>query len=235
MSSEIAVILAASLLGMIASVYIHKTPDATAGSRVGRIGKVRKAAWNNLERGFGSALQEPMITSQTGRMEFLMRTRGSLMVLMIFIPIFWKEFRLIGKLMYEADVFLQKRSELTLERNRLVTVFLRKLKYFNGILFLTTNLVYQFNDAILNRIHLIMKYEELNRGARKTIMLQFLEMAKAEFGDEDLVRLAKVKLNGRQVSVYTSYKLLLTDHLFQIRNTVAIAHALAVTSAGNSQ
>ena len=37
-----AVILAASLLGMTASVYIHKTPDATAGSRVGRVGKVKK-------------------------------------------------------------------------------------------------------------------------------------------------------------------------------------------------
>jgi hypothetical protein len=42
MSSEIAVILAASLLGMTASAYIHKTPDVTAGSRVGRIGKVKK-------------------------------------------------------------------------------------------------------------------------------------------------------------------------------------------------
>jgi hypothetical protein len=87
MSSEIAVILAASLLGMTASVYIHKTPDATVGSRVERIGKVKKPVGKQLERGFGSALQEPVITSQTGRMEFLMRTRGSLMILMIFIPI----------------------------------------------------------------------------------------------------------------------------------------------------
>jgi hypothetical protein len=126
-------------------------------------------------------------------------------------------------------VFLQKRSELTLERNRLVAVFLRKLEYFDGILFLTTNLIYQFDDAILNRIHLVMKYEELHRGARRTIMIQFLEMANAYFGEEDLVRLAEVKLNGRQVSVYASYKHLLTDHLFQIKNTVAIAHALATT------
>jgi hypothetical protein len=99
-------------------------------------------------------------------------------------------------------MFLQKRSELTLKRNRLVAVFLRKLEYFDGILFLTTNLVYQFNDTILNRIHLVMKYEELDRGARRTIMIQLLGMASADFDDEDLVRLAEVKLNGRQVSLY---------------------------------
>jgi hypothetical protein len=133
-------------------------------------------------------------------------------------------------LLDEADVFLQKRSELTLERNRLVAVFLRKLEYFDGILFLTTNLLYQFDDAILNRIHLVMKYEELDKGARRTIMIQLLGMASADFSDEDLIPLAEVKLNGRQVSVYASYKRpLLTDRLFQIKNTVAIAHALAIT------
>ena len=53
---------------------------------------------------------------------------------------------------------MQKSYELTLEQNRLVAGFLRKLEYFDGILFLTTNLLYQFDDAILNRIHLVMKY-----------------------------------------------------------------------------
>lgn len=90
-------------------------------------------------------------------------------------------------------MFLQKRSELTLERNRLVAVFLRKLEYFDGILFLTTNLVYQFDEAILNRIHLVMKYEELNRDARRTIMVRFLKMASSNrgppsLGEEDLDR-----------------------------------------------
>ena len=33
-------------------------------------------------------------------------------------------------------------------------------------------------------------------------MVHILEMASTEFGDEDLARLAGVKLNGRQVSVY---------------------------------
>jgi hypothetical protein len=75
-----------------------------------------------------------------------------------------------------------------------------------------------------------MKYEELDRGVRRTIMIQHLEMASADFSDEDLVRLAEVKLNGRQVILYASYgRPLLTNHLFQIKNAVAIAHALAIT------
>lgn len=79
-----------------------------------------------------------------------------------------------------------------------MAVFLRKLECFDGILFLTTNLLCQFDAAILNRIHLVMKYEELDRDARRTIMIHFLEMASTDFGDEDLDRLAEVKLNGQQ-------------------------------------
>lgn len=75
----------------------------------------------------------------------------------------WKALLLLD----EADVFFQKSAELTLEQNRLVAVFLRKLECFDCILFLTTNLVYQLDDAILNRIHLVMKYEQLDRDARR--------------------------------------------------------------------
>jgi hypothetical protein len=89
-------------------------------------------------------------------------------------------------LLDEADVFLQKRFEIIFERNRLVTVFLRKFEYFDGILFLTTNLLYQFDDAILNRIHLVMKYEELDRDVRKTIIVHFLKMAKTDRGPPNL-------------------------------------------------
>jgi hypothetical protein len=68
-------------------------------------------------------------------------------------------------LLDEADVFLQSRNELTLERNRLVVIFL-KLEYFDGILFLTTSLVNDFDAAILNRIHLKMKYEDLDKSGK---------------------------------------------------------------------
>ena len=42
-------------------------------------------------------------------------------------------------LLDEADVFLEARSTHDLERNKLVSIFLRVLEYYEGILFLTTN------------------------------------------------------------------------------------------------
>lgn len=44
-------------------------------------------------------------------------------------------------LLDEADVFLEKRNMQDVYRNALVSVFLRQLEYFQGILFLTTNRV----------------------------------------------------------------------------------------------
>ena len=53
-------------------------------------------------------------------------------------------FRMVVKwnavvLLDEADVFMEQRSSSDLERNRLVSIFLRILEYYEGILFLTTN------------------------------------------------------------------------------------------------
>lgn len=44
-------------------------------------------------------------------------------------------------LLDEADVFLEKRNMHDIYRNALVSIFLRQLEYFQGILFLTTNRV----------------------------------------------------------------------------------------------
>ena len=42
-------------------------------------------------------------------------------------------------LLDEADVFLQERDSKDVARNALVSIFLRQLEYFQGILILTTN------------------------------------------------------------------------------------------------
>ena len=44
-------------------------------------------------------------------------------------------------LLDEADVFLEERNMHDIHRNALVSIFLRQLEYFQGILFLTTNRV----------------------------------------------------------------------------------------------
>jgi hypothetical protein len=55
-----------------------------------------------------------------------------------------------------------------------VAIFLRKIEFFDRVFFLTTNLINDFDAAILNRIHLKMKYEDLDQSARKIIIAQFL-------------------------------------------------------------
>ena len=110
----------------------------------------------------------------------------------------WKALLLLD----EADVLLQRRDGLTLERNRLVAVFLRKLEYFDGIMFLTTNTLSQFDDAVLDRIHLKMHYELLDKGMRKTIITRFLERTRGgqNIDKNFLDRFAGIQLNGREVS-----------------------------------
>lgn len=50
-------------------------------------------------------------------------------------------------LLDEADVFLEARTAQDIHRNALVSIFLRLLEYFQGILFLTTNRVATFGKS----------------------------------------------------------------------------------------
>jgi SpoVK/Ycf46/Vps4 family AAA+-type ATPase len=77
-------------------------------------------------------------------------------------------------LLDEADVFLERRSSQDLVHNALVSVFLCKLEYCEGIMFLTTNRVSEFDEAILTRIHLMLRYDNLDQAARTTIWGDFL-------------------------------------------------------------
>ncbi|KAL8801418.1 MAG: hypothetical protein Q9182_004482 [Xanthomendoza sp. 2 TL-2023] len=66
-------------------------------------------------------------------------------------------------LLDEADVFLAERSDRDIKRNSLVSVFLRVLEYYTGILFLTTNRVAGFDEAFKSRIHLPLYFPPLKR------------------------------------------------------------------------
>ncbi|KAK0255030.1 hypothetical protein LTR91_011465 [Friedmanniomyces endolithicus] len=77
-------------------------------------------------------------------------------------------------LLDEADVFLEERSLHELERNKLVSIFLRVLEYYEGIMFLTTNRVQTFDAAFQSRIHISLNYQELDTKSRKTVWKNFL-------------------------------------------------------------
>ncbi|EPE35643.1 P-loop containing nucleoside triphosphate hydrolase [Glarea lozoyensis ATCC 20868] len=66
-------------------------------------------------------------------------------------------------LLDEADVFLAKRNKEDVKRNGLVSVFLRILEYYSGILFLTTNRVGAIDDAFRSRLHLTLYYPKLSK------------------------------------------------------------------------
>lgn len=55
-------------------------------------------------------------------------------------------------LLDEAEVFLQARTTSNIKRNALVSIFLRQLEYYQGILILTTNLLDQCDPAFESRL-----------------------------------------------------------------------------------
>ena len=106
-------------------------------------------------------------------------------------------------LLDEADVFLEQRSSHDLERNKLVSIFLRILEYYEGILFLTTNRVDNIDAAFQSRIHISMQYNELSVSSRRHVWVNFLNASsngkKHNFSDEDLDKLADHAMNGREI------------------------------------
>ncbi|KAJ5414772.1 hypothetical protein N7509_001399 [Penicillium cosmopolitanum] len=124
-------------------------------------------------------------------------------------------------LLDEADIFLEKRTIHDIHRNALVSIFLRLLEYFQGILFLTTNRVETFDDAFQSRIHVALRYGDLTSKAKRSIWKMFLERVRAiegvkvaTFTEENYDMLSRHTLNGRQ-----------------IKNSVRTAQALAVNES----
>lgn len=108
-------------------------------------------------------------------------------------------------LLDEADVFVEKRKTDDIVRNSIVCLFLRKLEYYSGILFLTTNRVTVMDEAIASRIHLPLRYDNLDNSARKLVWKNLLQAARTKHGSaectgKDIESLAIKKLNGREVS-----------------------------------
>jgi SpoVK/Ycf46/Vps4 family AAA+-type ATPase len=110
-------------------------------------------------------------------------------------------------LLDEADVFLEERSLADLQRNALVSVFLRILEYYEGILILTSNRVGTFDEAFKSRIKLALHYTALTKADRRKVWRNFIknlrDMRNTDIDYEDLEDhlddLADYVLNGRQI------------------------------------
>jgi SpoVK/Ycf46/Vps4 family AAA+-type ATPase len=102
-------------------------------------------------------------------------------------------------LLDEADIFLEQRTIRDLQRNRLVSVFLRQLEYFEGCLFLTTNRYQEIDRAFQSRIDMHLKYPDLDVSSRFQIWRNFLAIStrEVEINEENMRALAETALNGR--------------------------------------
>ncbi|KAF1846405.1 P-loop containing nucleoside triphosphate hydrolase protein [Cucurbitaria berberidis CBS 394.84] len=102
----------------------------------------------------------------------------------------------------EADVFMEARTSNNLQRNELVSVFLRLLEYYNGIMILTTNRMRSIDPAFESRIDITLSFNSLSDADRKQVWRNFLATLDAkdfDIDDADLVKLAQWKFNGRQI------------------------------------
>ncbi|KAI9659890.1 MAG: hypothetical protein M1821_001242 [Bathelium mastoideum] len=121
-------------------------------------------------------------------------------------------------LLDEADVFLMQRNWENTQRNALISVFLRQLEYYPGILFLTTNRPGVLDEAFKSRIHIALKYPKIDLESTKAIwrnVMNRLErdnqksVIKVQFNREVLLEFAEshyqrrekdgLEWNGRQI------------------------------------
>ncbi|KAI1116481.1 hypothetical protein F5Y14DRAFT_459113 [Nemania sp. NC0429] len=109
----------------------------------------------------------------------------------------------------EADVFLESRGDgdNDLRRNAMVSVLLRVLEYYDGILILTTNRMKSLDIAAQSRIHLAIRFTDLTPQQKINIFNSFLEQLANKGLIEDLSDLTKwvekdgkkFEFNGRQI------------------------------------
>jgi SpoVK/Ycf46/Vps4 family AAA+-type ATPase len=124
-------------------------------------------------------------------------------------------------LLDEADIYLEKRTLHDLERNGLVSAFLRSLEYFGGILFLTTNRVGTFDAAFLSRIHVPIHYE-FDERERNLVWKMFFSKV-----EDDLSDRIEVHESARSFVAHNSDLKGLEWNGREIRNAFQTAVALA--------
>jgi len=134
----------------------------------------------------------------------------------------------------EADVFLEARGEgdNDLRRNAMVSVLLRVLEYYDGILILTTNRMRSLDIAVQSRIHLAIKFTELTPDQKKSIFTSFLDqLANKNHVDnypdiKDWVsdEAGRLDFNGRQIRnvVSTALGIALAENRKMCRRDLSI-------------
>ncbi|RTE82928.1 hypothetical protein BHE90_002495 [Fusarium euwallaceae] len=96
----------------------------------------------------------------------------------------------------KADVFLHRRdNNVSLERNAIVSIFLRRLEYFQGVAILTTNRMEDIDNAFMSRLHIKFEYKDLDSptmvGIWKNFLAKEISRPGGHIKEADLEQLAK--------------------------------------------
>jgi len=113
--------------------------------------------------------RQPLYTVSAGELGEKPQEVDEKLTMILALAVAWDALVLID----EADVFLQTRDDNNITRNALVSIFLRQLEYFEGILILTTNRIGNIDPAFESRIHFSFHYPDLDFAARKQIWTTF--------------------------------------------------------------
>lgn len=109
----------------------------------------------------------------------------------------------------EADTFLSRRSSgsggsiADYFHNAIVSIFLQRLEYFSGVIFLTTNSVTAIDDAVKSRA-ISLRYTDLQSKSMSKIWMTHLVKGQEIPADQDMWAMCtqlgeKYKLDGRQI------------------------------------
>ncbi|KAJ4387636.1 hypothetical protein N0V93_008233 [Gnomoniopsis smithogilvyi] len=138
-------------------------------------------------------------------------------------------------LLDEADVFLAKRKNDDLKRNALVSVFLRILEYYAGILFLTTNRIGVIDDAFRSRLHLTLFYPNLDADQTKRIWKMNISRVQRHSEERVANGATAIEIDRKGIKLFAKRTFeILNWNGRQIKNAFQSALALAEMEAQNN-
>ena len=105
----------------------------------------------------------------------------------------------------DADVIFERRSTRDMIRNAIVTICLRTIENYSGVLLLTTTRIGTIDESFQARVQLAVEYRDPNRDDRRQIWNNVLDEASQSLHmntdalREHLSELSKPRMNGKQI------------------------------------
>jgi SpoVK/Ycf46/Vps4 family AAA+-type ATPase len=148
-----------------------------------------------LSESISEFLHKPLYSISSGELGTTVDTLEKKLNEILELAYAWNAIILID----EADIFMEERSTNDIQRNAMVSVFLRLLERYQGIMFLTTNRPDNFDPAFKSRISISIKYKDLDKETRFKIWNNLLDASNIFMESEAIHELSETQMNGRQI------------------------------------